>query len=192
MSSNPDVNPVSLIPSAHLPAATAAAAQGGNTELLKTLQAQLNYLMGNTSTVDLSDIVVVNPTGRIVEITGEMATEYLARPGFRKATPEEEESYRKAMIRQMPEYLRRQEKKRLQAEASMLDYLDDEDTEITPTVAKKDPLQTVVTDAQKTGALTPEQVAQLPDNTVTEAPTATATSTDTPVPPSRKAKPATK
>jgi hypothetical protein len=119
------------------------------------MQAQINALMGGQQVeYNAPDVVMVNPGGRLVEVTGELANEYLSKPGFRKATEEEEINYRKAMLRQTPQYLRRLEKKRLQDEASYLDELELEDASGSA-VSNDTLLRTKVTDAQKTGALEP-------------------------------------
>jgi hypothetical protein len=130
---DPSVDPVSTIPAANLAAAAqtvgGGAAQGNprDVALLQSIQAQLNQLMGKATGQSQTDLVMVNPGGRIVEISGEMVDEYLGKAGFRKATDEEEANYRKAILRSMPEYLRRREKKRLQEQAALLDSLEEED-----------------------------------------------------------------
>lgn len=132
---DPVVDPVSIIPAGQLPAAAAAVQsrrQNGpsdprDVQLLQSIQNQLSALMGKAVAGQQPDLVVVNPHGRVVEISGSMVSEYLAKPGFRKASKDEETNYRKAILRQMPDYLIRREKKRLQEQAKLLDNLEAED-----------------------------------------------------------------
>jgi hypothetical protein len=153
-----NVDPASLIPAAHLPAAAETIGnrtQGGKSnprdmQLLNSLQAQLNTLMGNASGASYTDLIMVNPHGRIVEISGDMVEEHLAKPGFRKATSEEEANYRRAIIRQTPEYLRRREKKRLQEQAELLDSIEEEDAN--EDVSTESLLRAPIADGQLTGA----------------------------------------
>lgn len=179
------VDPASLIPASHIPGALDKIAQAGANpgmlNILRSMQAQIDAMMNGVAAQEMPDVVVVNPGGRLVEITGESSVEYLAKPGFRKATPEEEANYRKAMLRQTPEYLRRMEKKRLQDEAAMYDELERDDT--ISGKSNEDLLRATVTEAQKTGAMEPGTLpAQTPVQTPENTPPAT---NDTPEPPKR-------
>ncbi len=197
-------DPTNLIPAAHLPQAAAAVAQNAknNPDMLQMLQAmqrQINSLMGVQEEQNLADVVLVNPGGRVVEVSGKQAVEYLSKAGFRKATPEEETNYRRAMIRQTPEYLRRLEKKRLIEEKQLLDEIDAEDA--ADSVSIDSLLRAPVTDAQKTGAPEPKaiadalaqaQTASNTQNTTSNTTTSTSTEDGSPKPPSRKDKAAAK
>ncbi len=182
---NPSTDPISLIPAAHLEtAAQSVASHGANnpnvTTILQGLQAQINSLMGQQIQKDLPDIILVNPSGRVVAVSGRNSAEYLAKAGFRKATPEEEANYQKAILRQTQEFLRRMERKRLVDEKKFMDELEKEDAVAENTESVKDLQRTTITDAQKTGALEPEQVAKLnnvvPQATIPADPAATVSS----------------
>lgn len=155
-------NPIANIPAAHLPAAVTVASQNGANvdSILKGLQDQINSLKGVQSQEVLPDVVLVNPSGRVVAVSGRNSAEYLAKAGFRKATPEEEANYKRAVLRQSQEFLKRVERKRLVDEKHFLDDLES-DGELESTVSTEALLRTKVTDAQKTGALEPDQVAKL-------------------------------
>ena len=161
-----DANPANLIPAAHLPqAASTLASSGTNNQqvlsMLRQIQEQINALSGQVNAQDqLPDVVMVNPGGRIVEVSGKQAVEYLAKPGYRRANEQEEINFRKAILRQTPEFLKRLERKRLSDEKKFMDELEAEDALNDPTTLEQ-LLKTNVTEAQKTGALTPEQVAEL-------------------------------
>lgn len=195
-------DPTSLIPAAHLPQAAAAVAQNAKNnpnmlEMLQQMQRQINALMGVHEEQNLDDVVLVNPGGRLVEVSGKQAIEYLSKPGFRKATADEETNYRKAILRQTPQYLRKLEKKRLLEEKQLLDEIEAEDA--SDNISVEELLRAPVTDAQKTGAPEPKAVL----DSITDAATGAQTSAQdsqntqptadgTPKPPSRKAKAATK
>lgn len=198
-----NVNPsaANLIPAAHIPQAMAAAGNTKNPNVMAQLQAmqqQLSALMGLQSQEDMADVVLVNASGRIVEVDGKTAMELLSKPGFRKATEEEETRYRKAILLQTPAYLRRMEKKRLQDEQALLDELEAEEAS-TDGASVEDLLKAPVTDAQKSGTpapvapATPAPAAQS-QNTTQSTQTANDTNTNTsadestPKPPSRRAK----
>ncbi len=107
------------------------------------------------------------PAAHLPVIT--QATELLSKPGFRKATEQEEINFRKAVLLQTPSVLRKLESKRLKEEADFLKGLEADDDFSAENTNVEDLLHAPVTDAQKTGALTPEQVAtmnqgQTPDN----------------------------
>lgn len=163
---NESNNPASLIPAAHLPqVANALATSGSNNQqvlsMLRQIQEQINAISGQVSAGDqMPDVVMVNPVGRIVEVNGKQAVEYLAKPGYRKANEQEEINYRKAILRQTPEFLKRLEAKRISDEKKFMDQLEAEDALNDPTTLEQ-LLSTNVTDAQKTGALEPEQVAKV-------------------------------
>lgn len=195
------VDPLSIIPAANIPAAAAAVQQAGGQnnpqvmQMIDAMRKQLDALAGNVVADQLGDVVLVNPHGRIVEVSGELATEYMGKVGFRKATPDEEANYRKAILRQTPEYLRRQEIKRLQAEKAMLDELEAEDAG--SAVSNDELLRAPVTDSQRTGApapAAPVTPAPAAPNQTTTTQTANETQTNngadqsTPKPPSRRAK----
>lgn len=192
-------DPASLIPAAHLPQAAAVAAQNAKNnpnmlEMLQQMQRQINSLMGVHEEQNLADVVLVNPGGRLVEVSGKQAIEYLGKPGFRKATPDEEANYRKAIIRQTPQYLRKLEKKRLFEEKRLLDEIEAEDA--SDNVSIESLLRAPVTDAQRTGAPEPNDVAKAlaqstpPTNDTTgdSAPAQTSNNDGSPKPPSRRAR----
>lgn len=197
--SNP--NPASLIPAAHIPSAIAAAGNNqGVLAQLQSLQAQLNALMGIQSQQNLADVILVNEYGRIVEVDGKTAMELLSKPGFRRATTDEEERYRKAILRQTPAYLRRMEAKRLQDEKAILDELELEDAAGVTAVNPEDLLRAPVTDAQKSGTPAPAAVPQGQSESTTQTTQTTddqknnnveakmQTEESTPRPPSRRAR----
>jgi|GEM_PF-6638371 len=194
----PTVDPATIIPAAHIPSAAAAVQQNGGQNnpnvlaMIEQMRKQLDALAGNAGGAEMGDVVLVNPYGRIVEVSGELSTEYMGKVGFRRATPDEEAGYRKAILRQTPEYLRRQEKKRLQEERAMLDELENED--VAGGASNEDLMRATVTDAQKTGAPAPaapakaqSQATQAP-KTGESAQDATDAGDSTPKPPSRRAR----
>lgn len=181
MSSNPNVPDVSLIPTGQLNAVTQNVASNGTnnpnvSSVLKSLQDQINTLMGQQITEELPDVVLVNPGGRIVAVSGRNSAEYLAKAGFRKATPEEEAAHNKATLYQTQEFLKRMEAKRIRDEKNFIDNLENEG-ELEKAVNPTSLLRTTVTNAQKTGALEPSEVAKLnasvPTPTVPTDPSAT-------------------
>jgi hypothetical protein len=192
-------NAAGLLPAAHMPNAIAAAGSNPNiAEQLKAMQAQLNALLGMQNQEDLADVVLVNESGRIVEVDGKAAMELLSKPGFRRASTEEEERYRKAILRQTPMYLRRMEKKRLQEEKALLDELEAEEDAAEST---DDLLRAPVTDSQKSGTPAPvstpkvqstpvNQPTQTTDDqkTSVEKDTQTQQEESTPRPPSRRSR----
>lgn len=169
---DPTVDPLSVIPKAHLGTALDAAknrVKNGNsgqqdTQLLTALQQVIALLTGGGDE-QREDVVMVNPHGRIIEVSGQYVDEWINKPGFRAATPEETDNYRKAMLRQTAEYLRRREAKRLADQKRLMDDLENDEDD--SNVSTEDLMRAKVTDAQKTGALSPEQVSQLkrPDQT---------------------------
>ncbi len=182
---NSQVDPTTLIPAAHLPqAVSSVASQSTNnpnvTTILQGLQAQINALMGQQIKEQLPDVILVNPSGRVVAVSGRNSAEYLSKPGFRKATETEEANYHKAILRQTQEFLRRLERKRLLDEKNFMDALEKEGEIVESEQTTKDLQRTTVTDAQKTGALEPEQVAKLnnvvPEPTIPAAQSATTSS----------------
>lgn len=163
---DPTVDPLSIIPQAHLGTVVSAAQNriksGGNSasdkQLLNVLQQAIALLTGNGSE-KRDDVVMVNPHGRIIEVAGEFVDEWINKPGFRAATPEEVERYRTAMLRQTAEYLQRREAKRIADQKKLMLELENE--EESSGLSDEDLVRANVTDAQKTGALSPEQVRQL-------------------------------
>ncbi len=158
-------NPTSLIPAAHLPVAvnTIANTQSNNpniTSLIQDLQNQINKITGQVIQEELPDVILVNPSGRVVAVSGRNSAEYLSKAGFRKATPAEEDNYNKAVMIQTQEFLRRLERKRIVDEKLFMDELEKEGL-IDEPVSTESLLRATVTDAQKTGALEPDQVAKL-------------------------------
>lgn len=184
MQPNNTTDPISLIPAAHLgTAAQSVANQPANpnvTTILQGLQAQINSLMGQQIQQDLPDVTLVNPSGRVVAVAGRNSAEYLAKAGFRKATPEEEANYQRAILRQTQEFLKRMERKRLVDEKKFMDELEKEGEIEDASTSTKDLQRATITDAQKTGALEPEQVAKLnnvvPQPSTPADPAATASS----------------
>lgn len=191
-----------LIPAAHMPNAIATAGNSNNpniAEQLKAMQTQLNALMGLQSQENLADVILVNESGRIVEVDGKTAMELLSKPGFRRASTEEESRYRKAILRQTPAFLRRMESKRLQDEKAILDELEAEEDTAEST---DDLLRAPVTDSQKSGTPAPAaapqgqsasvnqttQTTSDQKNTNVETNTQTQTEESTPRPPSRRAR----
>lgn len=193
----PTIDPTTIIPAAHIPAAAATVQQSGGQNnpnvlaMIEQMRKQLDALAGNSGGSDMGDVVLVNPYGRIVEVSGELATEYMGKVGFRRATPDEEAGYRKAILRQTPEYLRRQEIKRLREERAMLDEIEAEDA--AGSTSNEDLMRATVTDAQKTGAPAPATPVKSEQSQAQVSKTAngqigTDTEESTPKPPSRRAK----
>ncbi len=151
-------NPASLIPAAHLD--VAAQNNPNIMSIVQDLQNQINKFTGQVIQEELPDVILVNPSGRIVAVSGRNSAEYLSKAGFRKATPDEEASYNKAILLQTQEFLRRLERKRIVDEKLFMDELEKEGL-IDEPVSTESLLRAKVTDAQKTGALEPDQVAQL-------------------------------
>ena len=103
--SNTDPSAANLIPAAHIPQAMPAAGNTKNPNVmaqLQVMQQQLSALMGIQSQEDMADVVLVNSSGRMVEVDGKSAMELLSKPGFRKATADEETRYRRAILLQTP------------------------------------------------------------------------------------------
>lgn len=178
MQPSADPSAANLIPAAHMPSAMSAAATSNNPgvlQQLKAMQAQLNALIGGEQQGNMPDAILVNSAGRLVEVDGKTAVELLSKPGFRKATPDEEARYRRAILRQTPQYLRRMEQKRLAEEAKILDELEAEDAD--DGISLEDLLTVPVTTAQASG--TPAPAAAAP--AITDAP-ANNTETATPAP----------
>jgi hypothetical protein len=188
---DPSADPATLIPAANMGAAAAALAARSKVDpnvqrQIDALQAQLTALAGGIQRNAQPDLVMVNPHGRIVEVTGKMVSEYLAKPGFRKATEEEEANYRKALVRQTPEYLRRRESKRLKAQKAILDEIEKEDEEDDKSIEELQ--RAPVTNGQLTNAPAPKAA---PSKTVTppaDRPPSETGDAAAPRPRSRKAK----
>lgn len=192
-------NPASLIPTAHLPQVTQNVVNTASTQpnnpnivsLIQDLQNQINKINGQVVQEELPDVILVNPSGRVVAVSGRNSAEYLSKAGFRKATPEEEAGYNKAILYQTQEYLRRMERKRIVDEKLFMDGLEKEGLIVEPE-SNESLLRTTITDAQKTGALEPSEVQKLNADSLipkqTEVLTETQTTPQSSTPPSRSHK----
>jgi hypothetical protein len=76
--------------------------------------------------LELPDVVLVNPGGRVVEVTGEMAEKLLLENGYRRATEKEAVSVEDYKKRTHPEILRRAELRRVRARRAEVDALEKE------------------------------------------------------------------
>lgn len=75
---------------------------------------------------DLPDVVLVNPGGRVIEVTGAMAQDLLMQMGYRRASEQEAASYEDMKKRNHPELLKRAEMRRVREERARLDALERE------------------------------------------------------------------
>jgi hypothetical protein len=76
--------------------------------------------------LDLPDVVLVNPGGRVVEVTGELAEKLMLENGYRRATENEAKSIEDYKKRTNPEILKRQELRRVRAERTLADQIEKE------------------------------------------------------------------
>jgi hypothetical protein len=70
---------------------------------------------------ELDDMILVNPGGRVIAVTGEHGQDLLADGGFRVASAAEAKTYNDQILSTMPEVLRRQEQQRKDAEVKVAD-----------------------------------------------------------------------
>lgn len=76
--------------------------------------------------VDLPDVVLMNPGGRVVEVPGELAEKLLFENGYRRATETEAAPIAEYRKRTHPEILKRAEIRRVREQRHSVDELEAE------------------------------------------------------------------